>query len=276
MKIKLSLLLVVIAFSSSYPWGEEGHKLIAKKAIELLKEKISNIELYKDYITENSIEPDIRRTYDDSEYPRHFIDIDYYQEFLDGRMIKSKEQLVSIYSDSIVTVMGLLPWATLETLRNLTNAFRELNRDKALIFAADLAHYVADAHQPLHTILNYDGQLTNQKGVHKRYETEMINRYLDILNNKKTIPDIIYINEPLDYIFNYITNSNSLAEVLFAADKFASSRASSTENEEYYRLLWFRTEYITRVQISAAANALASLIFTAWNDAGKPSILKIN
>jgi hypothetical protein len=172
--------------------------------------------------------------------------------------------------------MGLLPWATLETYQNLTKAFREMNKDRILIFAADLAHYVADAHQPMHTILNYNGQFTDQKGVHKRYESDMVNRYLQELQNHPPVPDLIYVNEPLDYIFNYITNSHSLSEVLFTADRFASSRASSAESEEYYHLLWFRTEYVTKIQFNAAVNALASLIYSAWKDAGEPQIVKIN
>jgi hypothetical protein len=276
MKIKLFLLLFVLSFGSSFPWGEEGHKLIAKKAVDILKEKIQNIILYEEYIVENSIEPDRRREHDKSEYPKHFIDIDYYEEFLNGRMIKDKEQLTAIYGDSIVTQMGLLPWTTLETLQNLTAAFREMNRDKVLIFAADLAHYVADAHQPMHTILNYNGQLTDQAGIHRRYESEMLNRYFNELQNNPVIPDVIYVSAPIDYIFSYITNSNSLSELLFAADRFASTRAASTDNDEYYRLFWFRTEYVTKIQFNAAANALASLIYTAWKDAGEPLIAKIN
>jgi hypothetical protein len=95
MKIKLILLLIILLNSITFPWGEEGHKLIAKQAIDLLKEKIINISFYKDYIVENSIEPDRRRNHIKSEYPKHFIDIDYYVEFLNGRMIKDKDKLMA-------------------------------------------------------------------------------------------------------------------------------------------------------------------------------------
>jgi hypothetical protein len=275
MKIKLTFLLILFS-SFSFPWGEEGHKLIAKKAVELLKAKINNFSLYKVYIIENSIEPDRRKKNDKSEEPKHYIDIDFYDEFLNGRMIKDKDQLIAIYSDSVVTKMGLLPWAVVETFQNLTSAFREMNRDKVLIFASDLAHYIADAHQPMHTILNYNGQLTDQKGIHERYESQMINKYLDELKSLTFKNEITYIKEPLEYIFDCITNSNSLNEVIFAADKFASSKVSSTDSDEYYRLLWFRTEYVTKILFNSAANALASLIYTAWTDAGEPPVNKIN
>src|SRR5690606_6872914 len=243
---------------------------------DLLKEKIPGIINYKDYITEHSVDPDVRRNFDESEFPKHFIDIDFYPEFLDGKMIYDRQQLTALYGDSVVTKMGILPWATLRTYNNLQKAFSEHNRDKVLIYAADLAHYVADAHQPMHTMLNYDGQFTNQKGVHARYESEMIERYFDALEESVNGNSVEQIDDPLDFIFSYIENSNSLGEVLLAADKFADKRTGSTDNDNYYRLFWFRTKYITEIQFESAVNSLASLIFTAWSEAGEPSLTEIN
>jgi hypothetical protein len=260
----------------AFPWGDKGHKLIANKAVELLKEKIKDIEKYQDYITEHSVDPDLRKSQDKAEGPKHYIDIDFYKEFLDGRMIQDKEQLIAIYGDSVVTKIGLLPWATLETLNNLTKAFKEKNSDKILIYASDLAHYVGDAHQPMHTMLNYDGQFSNQKGVHARYEIDMVNKYIDELSNETEGSKVNYVEEPLDYIFNYISDSNSLGEAVLAADKFSSSKAGSTEGDEYLRLLWFRTKYITEIQFENAYNSLASLIYTAWVNADQPPIDEIN
>jgi hypothetical protein len=275
MKTKLFVLLLIVT-GLAYPWGDKGHKLIANKAVELLKEKIKNIGLYQDYITEHSVDPDLRKSHDKTEGPKHYIDIDFYKEFLNGKMIHDKDSLVAIYGDSIVTKIGLLPWATLTTFNNLTKAFKDKNKSKVLLYASDLAHYVADAHQPMHTMVNYNGQFTNQKGVHARYEIDMINKYLDELTIETKGYEITYVKRPLDYIFSYISDSNSLGEAIMAADKFASSKAGSTSGDEYLRLLWFRTKYLTEIQFDAAYNSLASLIYTAWVDAGKPSIDKIN
>src|SRR5690554_457854 len=275
MKIKLIVILIV-ASGLSFPWGEEGHKLIAGKAVDLLKEKIPGIINYKDYITEHSVDPDVRRNFDESEFPKHFIDIDFYPEFLDGKMIYDRQQLSALYGDSVVTKMGILPWATIQTYNNLQKAFSEHNRDKVLIYASDLAHYVADAHQPMHTMLNYDGQFTDQQGIHARYESELIERYFDELEEIVNGNSIELIDEPIIYIFNYIENSFSLGEALLTADKFASKRAGSTSTEDYYRLFWFRTKYITEIQFESAVNSLASLIFTAWSEAGEPSLTEIN
>ena len=46
--------------------------------------------------------------------------------------------------------------------------------DDVLRTAADLGHYLADAHVPLHTTGNYNGQRTNQTGIHALWETHNV------------------------------------------------------------------------------------------------------
>ena len=104
----------------------------------------------------------------------------------------------------------------------------------------------------------------------------MIDKFFNELSSETEGTKVEYIDKPFDYIFNYISDSNSLGEALLSSDKFAEKKAGSTETDEYYNLLWFKTKYITKIQFENAYNYLASLIFTAWTDAGKPSIDEIN
>lgn len=275
MKFKSLFLLLVIA-AAAFGWGEDGHKLITKNAVRLLPAEMKFFKNYEIYLIEHSLDADKRRKDDPSEFPKHFIDIDFYEEFNQGRMPINRSLLTEKYGDSVVTQMGILPWVTLQTFENLTKALKEKNRDKILILSADLAHYVEDGHQPMHTVLNYDGQLTGQKGLHARYESKMVTKYLDEIKFEHDSSKIHHINNPLQFIFSYITDANSLNPVIMAADNHAGSLAGSKDNDEYYRLLWFRTEYLTNIQIQNASNALASLLFTAWINAGKPSLNDIN
>ncbi len=148
---------------------------------------------------------------------------------------------------------------------------KEKNRDKALIYAADLGHYVGDGHQPMHTIMNYNGQMTGQKGIHFRYESIMVDSNLTEINKDFDSEKAKYVGKPLDFIFNYISDANSAADLLFAADEFAYKQTNSRKDESYYKLLWFRTRYITEIQIENSARDFASLFYSAWIDAGKPS-----
>ncbi|NWF89605.1 MAG: hypothetical protein HXY50_09105 [Ignavibacteriaceae bacterium] len=272
MWLSISCLQVIFA------WGMEAHKLINIKAIELLPEEMRLMNSWKDYIGEHASDADIRRDtkQDTTEWPRHFIDIDYYSEFLDGKMIQDKNQLISIYGEDTVTRMGLLPWATFDTYNRLVQSFMEKRLDKILIYISDLGHYVGDGYQPFHTSLNYNGQLSDQKGIHGRYESEMINKYIDKITNSIQLRSVNYIANPLDYVFNYLTVSNSVSPIIFNADKLAYKQTESHGSSDYYRLMWFRTEYITIDLLSNASGALASLIYSAWIDAGKPNLNDLN
>jgi hypothetical protein len=274
MKIRFIIILFLISSGINllFGWGEEGHALIARKAIDLLPEEMAEFKLWQQYIEDHSSDPDKRKKDDKSEEPKHYIDIDFYREFRMGEMIYDRETLAGRYGDSIVSEMGILPWATLDTYNNLVNSFREMNRDRMLIYATDLAHYVADGHQPMHTVLNYDGQLTSQKGLHARYEIHMVNRNLEELEKSFYAQTPFYVAEPINYIFYYITTSCLISDPIYTADNIAFGQAGSRDNDDYYRILWFRTKYITALQMNNAANALASLIYSAWTDAGKPDL----
>ena len=268
--------ILLLPLQSVLGWGKEGHKIISTKAMDFLPTEMKAFIAWKDYMGEHSSDADFRRYSDKREAPRHFIDIDFYKEFLEGRMIRNEDSLITIYGKETVTKIGILPWATLQTYRNLIDAFKEKNRDKVLIFAADLGHYVADGHQPMHTVLNYNGQLSGQKGVHSRYESKMINRHENELENCFVERKVSEVSDPEDFIFYYIAGSNSVADVLFAADKLATKETGNTDSDEYYKLMWFRTKYITEVQFQKAAEDLASLIYSAWTEAGKPAFSEFN
>jgi len=268
----LILVLFTIVFTGSLSaWGHKGHSLINKKAIESLPDEMNGMKSWEEYMTEHASDPDKRREWDKTEFPKHFIDIDFYKEFRQGKMIQDKEKLAEVYPDSVIKSMGILPWATMDTFNKLVEAFKNGNLEKAQLYACDLGHYVADAHQPMHNIMNYNGQLSGQKGIHARYEETMIDKFSGEMDSIIEPFNVRYINEPLDYVFNYISNSNSVASVLFNADNFAFKECSSRESDEYYNLLWFRTKYVTKIQFTTAAQDLASLIYTAWIKAGKPS-----
>ncbi len=265
------LMIILLTFQQAFAWGDEGHKLINKKAVDFLPPDMKAFSQWCDYLSEHAPDPDYRKKTDKTEAPKHFIDIDFYKEFLDGNMIENEDSLFNEYGKSEVVKNGLLPWATLETFNNLTKAFKDHNKNDALRYAADLGHYVADGHQPMHTVVNYNGQLTDQKGVHARYEINMVDDHLTDLENCFEPVASPFVNHPLEFIFNYISAANSVCGVLFDADNLAFKECSSRRSNEYYRLMWFRTGYITEVQFNRAAEDLASLIYTAWVNAGKPS-----
>lgn len=272
MKKSFLLLFVFLPTIFNFGWGDNGHKLITKQALLILQNEINFSDNLKSAIIQHSIDPDYRKKDDPSEPTKHFIDIDYYKEFLSGNMIISIDSLKKIYGDSTVTAQGILPWATVSTYSNLVEAFKENNKDKILLYTSDLAHYVADGHQPLHSTMNYNGQLSSQKGVHFRYEIEMVDRHLNDIEKNLKIISPVYVTDITDFVFNYIYESNFEVDILLSADKHASKISNGKYDDDYYRILWFRTKNLTIDKFEQAAFSLASLIYSAWIEANKPKV----
>jgi hypothetical protein len=163
---------------------------------------------------------------------------------------------------------GLIPWATMSSFDSLVSCFQRRDWNKAGLFAADLGHYVGDGHMPLHLTKNYDGQYTGQNGVHSRYETKMINRYvsgISILHDT-----ILFIDNVQEYIFNYIYENYRYADSVLIADDYASTVAGSASSNLYYETLWNAASGFTGRLFQGAAISLTELVYTAWVTAGRP------
>ena len=131
--------------------------------------------------SELSVEADRRKSCDPAERNKHFIDIDDYPRFFDGSLPHSYDAMVATYGVSRVQRNGIVPWAIEANMAQLVAHFRAGNWSDAVKVAADIGHYAGDLHSPLHLTVNYDGQLSGQRGVHSRHESRMTARYLTAL-----------------------------------------------------------------------------------------------
>src|ERR1035437_1713276 len=177
----ISLFILVILLSS---WGSVGHKIINSKCPTSFPETMTGFQIWMDSLANNASNADTRKNKDPNESPKHFIDIDSYSEFNStGRIASTYDSIVSQHGSSTVISYGILPWATLNMYDTLKVDFQKLKWHKAMLDASDLGHYVADGHMPLHITANYDGQKTNQSGIHSRYESDMVGDYITSLSN---------------------------------------------------------------------------------------------
>jgi hypothetical protein len=270
--LKRFLIMFLIPLVLAFGWGDKGHKLITKHSLSLLPAEIKLSDELKKEIVLHSVDPDYRKKHDPSESLKHYIDIDFYKEFLDGRMIHSKDSLMKIYGDEEIAKQGILPWATEETYLKLVEAFKNNNRDKIILYAADLAHYVEDGHQPQHATMNHNGQFTNQINIHFRYEIDMVNIYLPQLEAELKNIQPVYIKNRMECIFDYLTESHFYVDLILSADKSSYERSGKKYDEDYFKYLWFRTKYVTINEFNSGAYDLACLIYSAWIDAGKPEL----
>jgi hypothetical protein len=180
---------------------------------------------------------------------------------------------------------GIVPWQIQWTMRNLTTAFEEKNISKILKYSADLGHYVADAHVPLHSTENYNGQLTNQHGIHGFWESrlpELFSEEYDLFTGKAQ-----YIEDISAFSWNAITGSfDALDSVLrfekqlnetFREDQKYSIEARGNTNVKVYSLAYSRAynsalDGQVERRMKQSIWAVGCFWYTAWINAGRPDI----
>jgi len=266
---KIALLAVSVMLMS---WGSTGHHKINNDASLSFNQQMSQFDTWTNTLAEHASDADYRKKSDPSESPKHFIDIDNYYMFqVTGRIPQTWDSIIA-YGPGFVSDNGILPWATVITADSLRACFQRGDWDKAVLVAADLGHYVGDGHMPLHITANFDGQNTGNDGIHSRYESTMINNHIDeIIYQGDTLIHVIPdINQ---YVFDYIYHNYSYVDSVLAADNYAQNLSGgSTNSSVYNQALWDKTKGFTIQLFAHASHSLAELIYTAWVQAGSPTI----
>lgn len=184
----------------AYSWGRQGHSLIGETAarvvaqkmnFELLRERAYDIGYYSnvpDFIWKST--PEIYKI----EKPNHYQHIDVF-----SARIPTKKDLMSAfllprvafntkYTDVDLSE-GRSFWRIREIEKSLTDTTKKLKvldqevknraekhtlQHKWLFFIGVISHYVGDLSQPFHTTENFDGQKSNQNGIHAFYEEAVV------------------------------------------------------------------------------------------------------
>jgi len=269
------LVMLLMMPSPAGAWGFETHKFIVSKAIDLLPDAIRPFyEANRVFVVEHAIDPDLWRTAGfTDEPPRHFVDLDAYGKYPFNDLPRSYDAALEKYGADMLNRNGLLPWRAAEMSGNLRRAFENQQkqigyaRENIKLFSAVIGHYAADANVPLHSALNYDGQLTGQNGVHYRFEEDLFLRYGKQLTLKpgplKNIPNV------RDFIFNTLLESYTFVDAVLAADKQAIGDRT-VYDAQYYDAFFAAVKPILEKRISDAITAVASIITAEWELAGRP------
>lgn len=191
---RLAVLTAVVCLLAPLPagaWGLAAHRAIADAVIALLPDELRPMfEAHRTAFVERSIDPDTWRIAGfDAEDKHHYLNLDWTgfgpEPFL--ALPRNYEAAVARFGLARLEETGILPWRVEAFAAELHGAFERMAggnafaTQDAILFSAWLAHYVSDAHVPFHAVVNYDGQLTGQRGIHARFETQRFERYRDQL-----------------------------------------------------------------------------------------------
>lgn len=296
--VRIALMVVLIAGSISlvFAWGSWGHKHINRAAVFALPDSMQSFYYnHIDYITESSVVPDLRRPLinDKNEAPRHYIDIEDFGNLPVSSLPKTTKEAYTKYDSAFLNKTGYLPWYIQNMSEKLTEAFKKKNKSEILFLSGELAHYVGDAHMPLHTSSNYNGQLTNQKGVHALWESmlpQMFGEAYDLkTESAKYIPDITAAT------WKIIVQSHSLVDTLLAIEKKVRNnftagnmykKDSAAKTVMFYNSPVFSDEYATQFhtalggmveqQLRLSIYDVACFWYTAWVNGGSPDLISLD
>jgi hypothetical protein len=287
--LKKIFLITCLLFITSecYCWGFFAHKKINYYAVFLLPPQM--LVLYKpniEFITEHAPDPDKRRYAVAAEGPRHYIDIDYYGKYPYKELPHNWKDAVAKFGEAALTENGIVPWHVQIMLGRLTNAFREKNFSSIMKNSAEIGHYIADAHVPLHASSNHNGQLTNQKGIHAFWES----RVPELLADKQFdffIGKAQYIKDPGAFIWARVLESGKESDSVLTFEKklsneFPGDKKYAFETRNNVVIRQYSSAYtiaydkilndMVERRMRQSIFAVASFWYTAWVNAGQPDL----
>lgn len=295
--MKKLIIIFCIAGLSSFliSWGTFGHEHINRAAVFALPAPIQSFFYnHIDFITQEATVPDLRKhtLSDKAEGPRHFVDLENFGaiDSLPKTLVEAKGK----YDEKFLQQNGILPWYMEDLMDKLTKAFKGKKKTEILFIAADLGHYIGDAHMPLHTSANYDGQLTNQKGIHALWESRLPELYGKGYNFHSN--DAKFIEDVRKETWRIIMASHRLKDTLlltdrelrkkFTEDKIFKTDSNGKEVKSKYNSKIYSDEYtkqfhealngMVEKQMRASIEATANFWYTAWVNAGKPDLTELD
>lgn len=285
-KFFLILILLFLGTEGLKAWGFFAHRRINRLAVfSLPTEMIGFFKENIQYITENAVNPDRRRYAVDGEAEKHFIDADVFGDSAIYQLPRYWGEAVAMYSEDTLRAYGIGPWNVYRVKMNLTEAFSRKDARAILMLAADLGHYIGDINVPLHTTVNYNGQLTGQYGIHGFWESrvpELLSDNYDFFVGKASYINntqlaaweaVIQAHLALDSVLRF---EKDLTERFEPEKKYSfiergnlTTKSYSTEfTKAYSDLLDGQVERQMRKSIKMTAD----FWFTAWVDAGQPNL----
>ena len=262
-------------------WGMEVHREITRRSLQGLPPALKPFfAAQRDFIIEHTVDPDLWRVVGlegerGNEDPNHFLDIDGLDDPPPFKNVPREwPAFLAKYGAERANRAGRLPWRAEDIYKSLVARFREIAKgtpvyaaDNARYLTAVLAHYIQDAHQPFHAVANYDGQLTNQRGIHSRFETELVLRNLGAI--AWTPVAIRPIANFREFMFETIVTSASLTKEVLDADRQAAA-GRELYDDPYFAAFFASARPVLDRRLNEAASALASAVVAAWTEAGQP------
>lgn len=184
---------------------------------------------------------------------------------------------------------GILPYHLEKMQYDLTRAFEQKDQSRILRLSADMGHYVGDAHVPLHTTTNYNGQLTGQEGIHAFWESRIPELFADEEFDYFVGP-AGYWQQPRQEFWEIVLSSHQLVDSVLLIESRLSRAfprdqqfcfdqrldlTVRTQCRDYARAYHEAMDGMVEDRMRQAILALGSAWYTAWVNAGQPDLRRL-
>lgn len=273
----LAVAAVLAQPAPALAWGTDAHRFIMSRAIDLLPPELKPFfEHYRAELVVRTIDPDTWRLMGWEDDPNHFLDFGMKElgAFPFTDLPRDYGAALEKFGADTMRRVGHLPWREAEMFGNMRRAFEAFATgapyagSNVVLFTGAAAHYIQDAHQPLHATVNYDGQQTGNDGIHARFERDLFERFQSRLSVNP--PQPAPIRNPRDTAFDVLLASYKLVDGILAADKEAVA-GKDLYDDGYFESFFIKVKPVLERRLGEAASATAGLIIGAWELAGKPA-----
>lgn len=328
LKVFFTSLLFFGCSGDSFGWGEQGHDIITRVASRIITAKDegtfqNTFQRREHMLAHLSNVPDIvwRADYQETKVqnlnsPTHFFQIDSLMPQCEyGKLPKSLHELQELASKkktSLFVEVGTLPWRIQQFFTLMVSEFKRAKNveddkdkfikhiDQALLHGGLLAHFIGDLANPLHTTEDFDGWATNQGGIHKYFESDLVDALLLSLVNEVYVYTLMkrpyhseiasVMGEDIKDIKNFglktafalgCNSFNRLGTIRkldrkhaiktrsrqIGISKVDAERQTASASKEH-----FRSIIVERLAI--AADVLGEVWYQAWQEGGSPNLSK--
>lgn len=184
---------------------------------------------------------------------------------------------------------GILPYHLEVMHKKITRAFEAEDPAAILRLCAEMGHYIGDAHVPLHTTENYNGQLTGQTGIHAFWESRLPELFADN-SYDFFVGKADYIENPREYYWDIVLKSHSLVDsvlrteqrlrAIYPADQQMCfderlGRTVRTQCAEFAAAWDKEMQGMVEERFRASILSIGSVWYSCWVDAGQPDLSKL-
>jgi hypothetical protein len=168
-----------------------------------------------------------------------------------------------------------------EDNKRLDRAHQRVFYHELIRHIGELGHFVGDMMMPLHATGLFDYPLAgpSQKRIHRFIEVEVMNPRINrsILEQSRKMPhralDTVNSDTLQSYVMGYIQNSYKTIFQLVGAQRSVMDDKQLNQNAKYYEAALKRKFLpILKPQVLEAQRVMASLVHSAWKEAGEPTL----